>query len=64
MTVTIVRIKSLRIQTEATCERVEKNLELMLLPTWICSDKQREAGGQEQEEEERRLDSSHCCCSY
>ena len=30
MTVTIVRIKSLRIQTEAACERVKENLMLML----------------------------------
>ena len=44
MTVTIVRIKSLRIQTEATCERVKENLMLMLFIIRLWNFRQNQPG--------------------
>ena len=44
MTVTIVRIKSLRIQTEATCERVKENLMSMLFIIRLWNFRQNQLG--------------------
>ena len=44
MTVTIVRIKSLRIQTEAACERVKENLMLMLFIIRLWNFRQNQLG--------------------